>query len=61
MLEGLYQGDPEAIKTAEKSFNSNGYKSLKLLAFEEAQPVASRCKVGTVVGVINPKPMKATH
>jgi len=36
MLERMYQGDPEAIKTAEKSFNSNGYKLLKLLAFDEA-------------------------
>jgi len=23
--------------------------------------VAVKCKVGTVVGIINPKPMKATH
>ena len=32
-LEKNYQKDPEGFKTAEKSFNSNGYKTLKLMAF----------------------------
>jgi len=32
----MYKGDPEAIKIAEKSFNSNGYKNVKLIAFEAA-------------------------
>ena len=35
-LTSKFGNDPAMVKTAEKSFNSNGYKMLKLMAFEEA-------------------------
>lgn len=60
LLAHLYKADPEAIKIAEKSFNSNGYKSVKLMAFDAAMTETNKMQVGTVVGVVNPKPMKAT-
>ena len=36
LLAQMYKADPEAIKIAEKSFNSNGYKHVKLMAFDAA-------------------------
>jgi hypothetical protein len=42
LLGQLYNGDPEGFKIAEKSFNSNGYKSMKLMAFEEAMKETAR-------------------
>ncbi len=56
----MYKADPEAIKIAEKSFNSNGYKHVKLMAFDAAMNETSKLQVGTVIGLVNPKPMKAT-
>ncbi len=43
---------------SEKQFNSNGYKTLKIMAFQEAATPISKITVGTVVGILNPKIMK---
>jgi hypothetical protein len=48
----------ESVKLGEKNFNSNGYKTLKVMAFQEAATPTSKLTVGTVVGLLNPKPMK---
>ncbi|CDW78551.1 UNKNOWN [Stylonychia lemnae] len=59
-LTKLYEGNPEGLKIAEKSFNSNGYKTIKLMAFEDAIGETTKIQQGTIVGLVNPKPMKAT-
>jgi hypothetical protein len=43
---------------SEKSFNSNGYKTLKIMAFSDAALPISRLTIGTVIGILNPKPMR---
>ena len=48
------------MKLLEKSFNSNGYKTLKLMAFGEPATFVAKLSIGTVIGLLNPKPMKST-
>lgn len=55
---GTQQDVEESVKLGEKNFNSNGYKTLKIMAFQEAATPTSKLTVGTVVGLLNPKPMK---
>lgn len=45
---------------AEKSFNTNGYKTMKIMSFDEAMSETLKLQIGTIVGIINPKPMKAS-
>jgi hypothetical protein len=52
--------DPLLAKIAEKSFNNNGYKLMKLMAFEEAMLELTKFQVGNVIGLVNPKPLKGT-
>jgi hypothetical protein len=48
----------EQVKHSEKSFNSNGYKTLKIMAFQDAAVPTSKLSIGTVIGILNPKLMK---
>lgn len=48
----------EHIKLSERSFNSNGYKTLKIMAFQDAAVPTSKLSIGTVIGILNPKLMK---
>ena len=52
-------GVEEYVKLSEKSFNSNGYKTLKIMAFQEAATPISKLTVGTIIGILNPKIMRA--
>jgi hypothetical protein len=52
-------GVEEYVKLSEKSFNSNGYKTLKIMAFQEAATPMSKLNVGTIIGILNPKIMRA--
>ena len=52
-------GIEEYVKLSEKSFNSNGYKTLKIMAFQEAATPMSKLNVGTIIGILNPKIMRA--
>lgn len=45
---------------AEKSFNSNGYRCLKIMIFGDLVPKLCKLQVGTVIGLLNPKCMKPT-
>ena len=55
---GNQEGAQEFVKLSEKSFNSNGYKTLKIMAFQEAATPIAKLNVGTIVGVLNPKVMR---
>lgn len=60
MMGGVgYTEVSEFVKVSEKSFNTNGYKSLKVMAFQEAATQISKLTIGTVIGLLNPKPMKS--
>lgn len=48
----------EWVRLSEKSFNSNGYKTLKVMAFQDAAVSISKLNIGTVVGLLNPKVMR---
>lgn len=48
----------EWSRLSEKQFNSNGYKTLKIMAFQEVAVPISKLSVGTVIGVLNPRLMK---
>ena len=48
----------EWLRMSEKQFNSNGYKTLKIMAFQEVATPISKLTIGTVVGVLNPRVMK---
>jgi uncharacterized protein (DUF302 family) len=52
-------GVEEYVKLSEKSFNSNGYKILKIMAFQEAATPIGKLTVGTLIGILNPKIMRA--
>jgi len=52
-------GVEEYVNLSEKSFNSNGYKTLKIMAFQEAATPMSKLNVGTIIGILNPKIMRA--
>lgn len=52
--------NPSLAKIGEKSYNNNGYKLVKLMAFEEAMCELTRYHVGNIVGLVNPKPMKGS-
>ncbi len=55
---GNQEGAQEFVKLSEKSFNSNGYKTLKIMAFQEAATPIAKLNVGTIVGLLNPKVMR---
>lgn len=58
-LGNIYQNDAEGMKIAEKSYNTNGYKTIKLMAFDDAIAECNKIQQGTIIGIVNPKPMKA--
>ena len=60
VLSERFKNDPESMKIAEKSFNTNGYKIVRLMAFDEALSETTKIQTGTIVGIVNPKPLKAT-
>ena len=43
---------------AERSFNGNGYKTMKVLVFGDLADKVYKLTIGTVIGLINPKPLK---
>lgn len=43
-----------------KNVTMNGYKCMKLVVFNDAAVKLSKLNVGTVIGLINPKGLKAT-
>lgn len=53
------EGVQEWVRLSEKSFNSNGYKTLKVMAFQEVALPISKLTVGTVVGLLNPRLMRS--
>lgn len=55
-----YKEDKDAYKMAEKSFNTNGYKCMKVMIFNELTQKVSKLQIGTVIGLLNPKCMKPT-
>ena len=58
LLEKNYKDDKDGLKMAEKSFNSNGYKVMKIMIFNEAAHKVSKINIGSVVAVLNPKALK---
>ena len=52
------ESSEEWCRMSERQFNSNGYKTLKIMAFQEAATPISKLSIGTVVGVLNPRIMR---
>ena len=59
-LEKLFKGDAEGFNAAKKSFNSNGYKTVKIQVYGEALTHLSKMQIGSIIGLANPRPMKAS-
>lgn len=59
LFGGTNESVLEHVKQSMHSFNSNGYKTLKVLAFSEAAVPISKLGIGIVVGLLNPKLMRS--
>lgn len=57
-LASFYKDDPDSAALTEKSFNSVGYKTMKVLAFDGLAKKMGKLSIGTVVCILNPRPMK---
>ena len=64
MLELKYKANneesKEMIKQSEKCYGTNGYKTLKLMCFGDAAIWSNKLNTGSVIGLLNPKPMKSS-
>lgn len=50
--------DKDEIKTALKSFTTNGYKQIKIMCFEESATELTHLRPGVIIQLINPRLMK---
>ena len=50
-----YVNDQDGLKQALKSFNSDGYKTISIMAFNESALPAKNINSGTVIAVLNPR------
>ena len=55
---GTNESVADSVRQCMQSFNSNGYKSIKVLCFGEATLPISKLGIGTVIGLLNPRVMK---
>ncbi len=53
-------GSTEEGKMTLKSFNPNNYKTAKFMIFNELTTKLQNTSIGTVIALLNPKPMKPT-
>ncbi len=51
--------DCDAQKIAKKCFNSNGYKTMRIIAFGDVANKLSKCSTGLVMGILNPRLMSS--
>ena len=58
-LTDLVKYDMSKIEKGDKTFNTNGYKALRIMAFGEVASFVSKQTIGTVIGLLNPKPLKS--
>ena len=60
VLETKFKDDKDGLKMAEKSYNSNGYKTFKLMVFNELAHKMSNYQIGTIMGIMSYKSMPPT-
>ena len=58
-LELQYAKDPEGLKFALSSYNSDGYKQISVIAFDESALPAKTIVSGTLIALMNPRMMPA--
>ena len=56
-----FPNDQEGLKQALKSYNSDGYKTISVMAFNESTLPAKNIKSGTVIAVMNPRMMPPSN
>lgn len=56
-----YTKDEESLKIAQKSYNSDGYKTVSVMAFNDCALPAKQILSGTVVALINPRLMPPSN
>ena len=49
------------MEILKKSFTSNDYRTLKVIVFGEFAKAASNMNVGTVIGVVGPRPLDQSY
>jgi len=54
-LARQFDKDPEGLKQALKAFNSDGYKTISVMAFNESALPAKNIGSGTVIAILNPR------
>mmetsp|Transcript_18862 Transcript_18862/g.25582 ORF Transcript_18862/g.25582 Transcript_18862/m.25582 type:complete len:173 (+) Transcript_18862:619-1137(+) len=54
-----YASDQDGFKQAMRSFNSDGYKTFSLMAFNESALPAKNLPSGTVIAILNPRLLPA--
>ena len=52
-----HANDPDSLKAAQKAYNSDGYKTVSVMAFGESSLPAKNITSGTVVALMNPRVM----
>lgn len=54
-LTKKYGSDQDGLKIALKAYNSDGYKTISVMAFNESAEPAKKIPSGTLVAVMNPR------